>query len=56
MRWQERRPALHPKCAPMGDIGYSEPKKLLRDDISKSWTRAKEVSSMQKQFEFDPTK
>ena len=40
----------------MGDIGYSEPKKLLRDDISKSWTRAKEVSSMQKQSEFDPTK
>ena len=56
MRRQGTRPDLHPKYASTGDIGYTDPKQLFRDDISKSLTRVKEVDSLQKEFKFDPTK
>ena len=40
----------------MDNIEFTDPKQLFRDDISRSLTRIKEVGSIQKHFNFHPTK
>ena len=51
LRRQELKPALHPKCAGLCDLEYTDTKQLFGEDISKSLVKAKEVRGLRKQFQ-----
>ena len=43
--------ALHPKCASLRDLEYTDTKNLSREGISKSLVKSKEVGGLCKQFQ-----
>ena len=49
LRLQKLKPALHPKCAGLCDLEYTETKQLFGEDISKSLVKAKEVGGLRKE-------
>ena len=51
LRCQKLKPALHPKCAGLCDLEYTDTKQLFGEDISKSLVKAKEVGGLRKQFQ-----
>ena len=51
LRRQKLKPALHPKCAGLCDLEYTDTKQLFEEDISKSLVKAKEVGGLRKQFQ-----
>ena len=51
LRLQKLKPALHPKCAGLCDLEYTDTKQLFGEDISKSLVKAKEVGGVSKQFQ-----
>ena len=51
LRRQKLKPVLHPKCAGLCDLEYTDTKQLFGEDISKSLVKAKEVGGVSKQFQ-----
>ena len=51
LRRQKLKPALHPKCAGLCDLEYTDTKQLLGEDISKSLVKAKKVGGLRKHFQ-----
>ena len=51
LRRQKLKPALHPKCAGLCDLEYTDTKQLFGEDISKRLVKAKEVGGLRKQFQ-----
>ena len=51
LRRQMLKPALHPKCAGVCDLEYTDTKQLFGEDISKSLVKAKEGGGLRKQFQ-----
>ena len=51
LRCQKLKPVLHPNCAGLCDLEYTDTKQLFGEDISKSLVKAKEVGCLCKQFQ-----